>query len=80
MARFNFLDPRSIDFYPDWDDAAGTSVALLYTEASGTRGQRTTPAGATLPGSRSGPGHPGRDPARWPARLATLTAWSPSRS
>jgi transcriptional regulator with XRE-family HTH domain len=33
MARFNFLDPRSADFYPDWDDAADTSVALLHTEA-----------------------------------------------
>jgi hypothetical protein len=33
MARFNFLDPRSTDFYPDWDDAADTSVALLHTEA-----------------------------------------------
>jgi len=33
MARFNFLDPRSADFYPDWDDAADISVALLRTEA-----------------------------------------------
>ena len=33
LARFNFLDPRSIDFYPDWDAAADTSVALLHTEA-----------------------------------------------
>jgi transcriptional regulator with XRE-family HTH domain len=33
MARFNFLDPRSTDFYPDWDDAADTSVALLHAEA-----------------------------------------------
>jgi transcriptional regulator with XRE-family HTH domain len=33
LARFNFLDPRSTDFYPDWDDAADTSVALLHTEA-----------------------------------------------
>ena len=33
LARFNFLDPRSADFYPDWDDAADTSVALLHTEA-----------------------------------------------
>jgi hypothetical protein len=33
MARFNFLDPRSTDFYPDWDDSADTSVALLHTEA-----------------------------------------------
>lgn len=33
LARFNFLDARSTDFYPDWDDAADTSVALLHTEA-----------------------------------------------
>jgi hypothetical protein len=33
MARFNFLDPRSVEFYPDWDAAADTSVALLHTEA-----------------------------------------------
>ncbi len=33
LARFNFLDPRAHDFYPDWDAAADTSVALLRTEA-----------------------------------------------
>lgn len=33
LARFNFLDPRARDFYPDWDAAADTSVALLHTEA-----------------------------------------------
>jgi transcriptional regulator with XRE-family HTH domain len=33
IARFNFLDPRANDFYPDWDDAANTTVALLRTEA-----------------------------------------------
>jgi transcriptional regulator with XRE-family HTH domain len=33
LARFNFLDPRSRDFYPDWDKAAHTTVALLRTEA-----------------------------------------------
>jgi transcriptional regulator with XRE-family HTH domain len=33
LARFNFLDPRAHDFYPDWNDAANTSVALLRTEA-----------------------------------------------
>jgi hypothetical protein len=33
LARFNFLDPRARDFYPNWDDAADTSVALLRTEA-----------------------------------------------
>lgn len=33
LARFCFLDPRARDFYPDWDDAAHTTVALLRTEA-----------------------------------------------
>lgn len=33
IARFNFLDPRAQDFYPDWDAALDTSVALLRTEA-----------------------------------------------
>jgi transcriptional regulator with XRE-family HTH domain len=33
LARFCFLDPRARDFYPDWADAANTTVALLRTEA-----------------------------------------------
>lgn len=33
IARFNFLDPRARDFYPDWNAALDTSVALLRTEA-----------------------------------------------
>jgi transcriptional regulator with XRE-family HTH domain len=33
LARFCFLDRRANDFYPDWDDAANTTVALLRTEA-----------------------------------------------
>jgi len=33
LARFCFLDPRADDFYPDWADAANTTVALLRTEA-----------------------------------------------
>jgi transcriptional regulator with XRE-family HTH domain len=33
LARFCFLDPRAGDLYPNWDDAADTSVALLRTEA-----------------------------------------------
>ena len=28
LARFNFLDERSRDFYPDWDAAADISVAI----------------------------------------------------
>ena len=33
LARFNFLDTRSLEFYPDWNDASNTTVALLRTEA-----------------------------------------------
>lgn len=33
LARFNFLDERSRDFYPDWEGAADTCVAILRTEA-----------------------------------------------
>lgn len=33
LARFNFLDERSRDFYPDWEGAADVSVAILRTEA-----------------------------------------------
>jgi hypothetical protein len=32
-ARFTFLDPRAAEFYPDWERAAGDSVALLRAEA-----------------------------------------------
>jgi transcriptional regulator with XRE-family HTH domain len=32
LARFNFLDERSHEFYPDWDAAADVSVAILRTE------------------------------------------------
>lgn len=33
LARFNFLDERSCDFYPDWNAAADVVVAILRTEA-----------------------------------------------
>jgi hypothetical protein len=33
LARFNFLDPASHRFYPDWDQAADVVVAILRTEA-----------------------------------------------
>lgn len=33
LARFAFLDPRATDFYPEWEEAANTTVALLHTEA-----------------------------------------------
>jgi hypothetical protein len=33
LARFCFLDQRAQDFYPEWEDAANTTVALLRTEA-----------------------------------------------
>jgi len=32
-ARYTFLDPRSAEFYPNWDLAARTGVALLRAEA-----------------------------------------------
>jgi transcriptional regulator with XRE-family HTH domain len=33
LARFNFLDPASEAFYPNWEHTADTTVALLRTEA-----------------------------------------------
>jgi hypothetical protein len=33
FARYCFLDPISHDFYPEWDKAADTTVALLRAEA-----------------------------------------------
>ncbi|MGW3111714.1 helix-turn-helix transcriptional regulator [Streptomyces sp. NPDC001091] len=33
LARFNFLDPASRRFYPDWDAFADVCVAILRTEA-----------------------------------------------
>jgi transcription regulator MmyB-like protein len=33
LARFAFLDPHSTDLYPDWNEAANTTVALLRSEA-----------------------------------------------
>ncbi|MGA4987758.1 helix-turn-helix transcriptional regulator [Nonomuraea bangladeshensis] len=33
IARFQFLDPAGRDFFPQWDTAADTIVALLRTEA-----------------------------------------------
>lgn len=33
LARFRFLDPAAVDFYPDWAESANTTVALLRTEA-----------------------------------------------
>nr|WP_208383617.1 helix-turn-helix transcriptional regulator [Modestobacter marinus] len=33
FARFQFLDPRAHDFYPDWSGAANVTVALLRAEA-----------------------------------------------
>lgn len=40
LARFAFLDPRAAEFYPDWDDVASTTVALLRTEAGRAPGDR----------------------------------------
>jgi hypothetical protein len=33
LARFCFLDPRARDLYPDWDDVAASTVAVLRTQA-----------------------------------------------
>ena len=33
LARFCFLGPAADEFYPDWNEAADTTVALLRTEA-----------------------------------------------
>lgn len=33
IARFDFLDPRARDYYPDFDGALAVAVALLRTEA-----------------------------------------------
>ncbi|MEU3062870.1 helix-turn-helix transcriptional regulator [Streptomyces subrutilus] len=33
IARFQFLNPRGRDFFPDWDDSLNTTVSLLRTEA-----------------------------------------------
>ncbi|HEX6356723.1 helix-turn-helix transcriptional regulator [Actinophytocola sp.] len=33
IARFQFLDPASHEFYPDWESFADVCVAILHTEA-----------------------------------------------
>jgi len=33
LARFRFLDPRATEFFPDWEESANNTVALLRTEA-----------------------------------------------
>jgi hypothetical protein len=33
LARYCFLAPSAEDFYPDWDEAADTTVAILRAEA-----------------------------------------------
>ncbi|MFM9448769.1 helix-turn-helix transcriptional regulator [Streptomyces acidiscabies] len=33
IARFQFLDPRGRDFFPEWDESLNTTVSLLRTEA-----------------------------------------------
>jgi transcriptional regulator with XRE-family HTH domain len=36
IARFQFLDPRGTDFFPDWAESLNTTVSLLRTEAGRT--------------------------------------------
>ncbi|ALE83523.1 helix-turn-helix transcriptional regulator [Pseudonocardia sp. HH130629-09] len=33
LARYTFLDPRALDFYPEWDTVAEMTVALLRSSA-----------------------------------------------
>jgi transcriptional regulator with XRE-family HTH domain len=44
LARFCFLDPGAESLYPDWDEAADTTVALLRTEAGRDPQNRTLTA------------------------------------
>jgi transcription regulator MmyB-like protein len=39
-ARFTFLDPRAVEFYPDWNRAAADTVALLRAETGRNPGDR----------------------------------------
>jgi hypothetical protein len=48
-ARFTFLDPRSRDFYPDWERAANDHVAMLRTEAGRNPYDRAPPTGPDRP-------------------------------
>ena len=41
-ARFTFLNPRAADLYPNWNKAAGDSVALLRAEAGRSPDDRLT--------------------------------------
>jgi hypothetical protein len=67
MARFAFLDPSATGFYPDWSNAADTSVALLHTEAS----RDPLRPGPDRPGRRVV--HPQRGvPHRWAAHDVRL--------
>jgi transcriptional regulator with XRE-family HTH domain len=43
LATFRFLDPAARDFYPDFDESAHTTVALLRTEAGRDPSTRTSP-------------------------------------
>ena len=36
IARFQFLDPRGRDFFPEWEQSLDTTVSLLRTEAGRT--------------------------------------------
>ena len=40
LARFTFVDPQATEFFPDWDDVANASVALLRVEAGRDPGDR----------------------------------------
>ena len=40
LARFTFVHPEATDFFPDWDDVADASVALLRRQAGREPGDR----------------------------------------
>ena len=54
LARFQFLDPASRDFYPDWDLFARMCVGIMRTEAGRDPHDRAcrTSSGSCPPGAR----------------------------
>jgi transcriptional regulator with XRE-family HTH domain len=40
LARFTFVDDRATEFFPDWDDVANATVALLRVQAGRDPGDR----------------------------------------
>ena len=92
LARFQFLDPASRDFYPDWDLFAEMCVGIMRTEAGRDphdRGLRSwsasyppaaTPSGDCGPTTTSAPTvpEPNASSTRSPANSPLPTRSSPS--